>query len=153
MKQLSLSQFARDPMPAHLLSNAMRTIELINAVLSEMPELRFTSGFRSAARNAKVGGVSNSKHVQALAADFVTRDGRYPASLVERFKAIAAPRGYNAYVHNAGSALHLHSEYRAGTPAKGVNASLNVSLNGQAENSNTLVYGVFALLLFAVLSR
>ena len=151
--RVGISQFARGPLPGHLSLNATRTLELVNAVLAEMPELRFSSGYRSATRNAQVGGVSNSKHVQALAADFVTADGRYPQALLERFKAIATPRGYNAFVHDVGSGWHIHSEYRGNTITKSDNTALNLSFAGQASTDNRILIGIGILLIFALTAR
>ena len=150
---VSLSQFARDPLPSHLLMNATQTLELIRTVQEEMPELRFSSGYRSAKRNTQVGGVPNSKHVQALAADFVTADGRYPSSLVERFKRIATPRGYNAYVHDVGSGLHLHSEYRGSNRTSSANKAINISVAGQVSTDNTMLLGLGVLMILAFTER
>lgn len=112
---ITLSQFAKDPLPENLRSNAVETLALINEVSSKIPALKFSSGYRSVERNRRVGGVLNSKHVQAHAADFVTKNHKYSPALVELFKSIAEPKGFNAYVHNAGTGLHIHSEYRGGS--------------------------------------
>jgi hypothetical protein len=108
---LSIQKFAAEGLPTHLQGNAARTVAFGNELLATVPGLRFTSGHRSAARNRAVGGVANSKHVKALAIDFVSTDGRYPPSLLDRVRAIANAHGYETLLHDAGSGLHLHFEY------------------------------------------
>lgn len=136
---VALSQFAKDSLPADLRPNAIETLALINEVTAKIPALRFSSGYRNAARNKKVGGVVNSQHVQALAADFVTQNHKYSPAVLELFNSIAAPRGYNAFVHDAGSGLHIHSERRGKSPFS------NLTTPEKAGVSGVLLLGIAGL--------
>lgn len=92
-------------------ANANKTISIVNEIFASIPQakFRFTSGYRGAVRNAAVGGVSNSYHLTALAADFVPDNGnakQYEAQV----KAIAAKHGYEVLYHTVNSGLHFHIE-------------------------------------------
>lgn len=68
--------------------------------------LRFTSGYRDPAHNARVGGVPNSLHMNAANP---ARD--YAGSAKDMFEAAAWAKqngAREALVHNAGSGQHLH---------------------------------------------
>jgi hypothetical protein len=97
-----------DPMPAILTPNANRTLLVVNALLDALPILRFTSGYRSVDHNRRVNGVRNSKHVSALAADFVPTDGVFSKQLLFEVGDIVRPRSFMFIVHDAGSGLHIH---------------------------------------------
>lgn len=138
---VSLSQFG--DVPGDLLSNANLTISILNEIFSTYPnKFRFTSGFRSAERNAAVNGVNNSFHLKALAGDFVPINGSFPYSDAEAIGQIVLKYGWQVIKHNAGSGLHYHIE-----PAPGWNGS-NVQA---AASPNYLIYGVTFLFLVLIL--
>ena len=126
----TLSQFAKGSLPEELRPNAIETLALINEVTKKIQSLRFSSGYRNAAHNKKVGGVVNSQHVQAAAADFVTKNHQYSPAVLELFNSIAAPRGYNAFVHDAGSGLHIHSERRGKSPFSNLTTPQKIGVSG-----------------------
>jgi Peptidase M15 len=100
-----------EQIPPNLQSNANQTIAIINEIFAAIPQarFRFTSGYRSPAHNAAVGGVSNSFHLTGLAGDFVPENGnakQYEAQV----KAICARYGYEVLYHTVGSGLHFHIE-------------------------------------------
>lgn len=97
--------------PPNLQQNALSTLKIVNEIFAALPlaHFRFTSGYRSPAHNKAVGGVSNSYHLTALAADFVPVVGswkQYDAQV----KAIAAKYGYEVLYHTVKSGLHFHIE-------------------------------------------
>lgn len=98
-------------LPAQYADNALMTLNFANEILLALPVLRFTSGFRTVEHNKRVHGVPNSKHCLALAADFVPCDGKFTDALLEKFRVIAARHGFNCFVHNAGSGMHIHSQF------------------------------------------
>lgn len=116
---INLNQFSKGvTIPSDLIENAKRTVAVINEILAAHPQLRFTSGYRTPARNRAVGGVPTSYHVKALAGDVVTPDDKYPTALVESVRAIVAKHGYELLVHNVGSGNHIHIEPRPGGAVK-----------------------------------
>jgi hypothetical protein len=68
---LTVQQYAKGAtIPQKYLNNAQLTVHIVNEIFSAFPnQFTFNSGYRTPARNAAVGGVANSYHVQALAAD------------------------------------------------------------------------------------
>lgn len=108
-------------LPASLAANAKATISFANEMLVKFPFLKFTSGYRTAARNKAVGGVPTSLHVQARAVDFVPTDGKYTKDREAAIKEFAATAGFWLLVHDAGSGNHYHLEYnprKLGKPVK-----------------------------------
>lgn len=128
--------------PADLLPNANYTISILNEIENTYPgKYRFTSGYRSPQKNASVNGVANSYHIQALAGDFVPKDGRYPYEDAENIGRIVAKYGYEVVKHDVGSGLHYHIE-----PAPGWNG-----ITQSSNQNNYLVYGVALLFLVLIL--
>lgn len=85
---LTVQQYAKGAViPQNLLSNAQLTVGIINEIFNTFPnQFTFNSGYRTPAHNAAVGGVPNSFHVQALAADITPLNGnydRYKSALTE----------------------------------------------------------------------
>lgn len=109
---LTLEQFAPEGLPALLQDNGNAiTLPFARDLLASVSGLRFTSGYRSAARNRAVGGVANSYHVKALAADFVSLTGKYPEPLLAAVREVARRHGFSVLLHDAGSGLHIHCEF------------------------------------------
>lgn len=81
--------------------NAERTIERFNALLTLFGEFRLTSGYRCPIVNDLVGGVIHSKHMEALAVDFVPLET--PSQLVLSFVKLLPCVTYaytsNGYIH------------------------------------------------------
>lgn len=139
---VTLSQFGN--VPGSLLNNANLTLSILNEIFSTYPnKYRFTSGFRSAEKNAAVNGVSDSYHLQALAGDFVPINGSYPYSDLEAIGQIVSKYGFEVIKHNVGSGLHYHIE-----PAPGWNGS---NVQAAAASPNYLVYGVAFLFIILIL--
>ena len=111
-KMIKVEEFGKNErIPSGLQSNAAKTVNFANEMTAKFPYLRWTSGYRSAARNKSVGGVPTSLHVQALAVDFVPNDGNYSASRESEIREFAAQSGFWLLVHDAGSGNHFHLEY------------------------------------------
>ncbi len=108
---ITLAQFGgAEKIPAALISNANQTIVILNEIFAAFPNtFRFTSGYRSAARNKAAGGVPTSYHIKALAGDFVPVAGN-PNLYKAKVSEIAAKHGYEVLYHNVGSGLHFHIE-------------------------------------------
>ncbi len=77
---VTLIQFAGGAkIPQSLTANAAKTVKIVNEIFAAFPgKFKFNSGYRAPAHNAKVGGVSNSYHTQAAAADISPLDGNFP---------------------------------------------------------------------------
>lgn len=76
-------------------------------ILNEVGGLRVTSGWRSRLANRRVNGSPRSLHLQGRAVDFVG-----PMVMMERARRFALELGASkAIIHDAGSGLHLHTEW------------------------------------------
>lgn len=138
---LTLAQFGN--VRADLLPNANLTLSILNEIFSTFPnKFRFTSGYRSAEKNAAVNGVDNSFHIKALAGDFVPVNGQFPYSDAEAIGQIVAKYGWQVVKHNVGSGLHYHIEPSPNW--KGIDSNNN-------QSNNNLVYGVAFLVLVLLL--
>lgn len=75
-----------------------------NEISRQFPKLRFSSGYRDPAANARANGVPNSFHLSGRALDFSgsSRDMQNAKVWAERNGA------REALIHNAGSGTHLH---------------------------------------------
>jgi uncharacterized protein YcbK (DUF882 family) len=63
--------------PDHLLPNVMELAKNLQVIRNEIGEgLSILSGYRTPSWNKKVGGASNSQHLQAKAADLTTKSLR-----------------------------------------------------------------------------
>lgn len=82
-----------------------RTLELMGS----FPELRFTSGYRDPAHNARVGGVRNSGHTRGEKVDLVGT----PQQMRDA-AAWAVANGGKPLIHNSGSGLHLDISWGPG---------------------------------------
>lgn len=106
---VSLQQFGNPP--SEYRANAEFTISILSEIFAAFPgRFRFTSGWRSASRNAAVNGVPNSYHLTGEAGDFVPVDGKYPANEREAINNIVSRYGYKVITHDAGSGMHYHIE-------------------------------------------
>jgi hypothetical protein len=76
---LTVQQYAKGAtIPQNYLSNAQITVGIVNEIFDTFPnQFTFNSGYRTSAHNAAVGGVANSYHVKALAADITPKNGNY----------------------------------------------------------------------------
>jgi hypothetical protein len=76
---LTVQQYAKGAtIPKNYLGNAQITVNIVNEIFNKFPnQFTFNSGYRTPAHNAGVGGVPNSYHVQALAADIAPKNGNY----------------------------------------------------------------------------
>lgn len=88
----------------------MHDVAIWNATLlmAQFPTLRLTSAWRSPAQNRRAHGVKNSGHLLGWCTDFV-------ATPLEMSRAAARAREMGAYqvlVHDSGSGLHLHVDWR-----------------------------------------
>lgn len=73
---ISFAQFGNPP--SELINNAKLTISIVDEIFSIFPnQFKFSSGYRTPQHNSAVGGVSNSYHVKALAADFTPLNGNF----------------------------------------------------------------------------
>jgi len=103
------------PIPPAAQQNAKDTVAFINDVMKSMPgELRVSSTVRDKKRNAQVGGVENSKHLNtnAHAVDFVPIDGKFTKDREARLRTVCNRHGFGIKVHNVGTGMHYHCEYR-----------------------------------------
>ncbi len=76
---LTIQQYAKGAaIPQGYLNNAQLTVGIVNDIFNQFPnQFTFNSGYRTPQHNAEVGGVANSYHVQALAADITPLNGNY----------------------------------------------------------------------------
>jgi hypothetical protein len=101
--------------PPDAQQNAKDTVAFINDVMKSMPgELRVSSTVRDAKRNAQVGGVPNSKHLntRAHAVDFMPIDGKFTKEREARLRTVCNRHEFGLLVHDVSTGLHYHCEYR-----------------------------------------
>lgn len=142
---VTLSQFGKnESIPVSLQANANKTISILNEIFAAFPNrFRFTSGYRSPARNAAAGGVPNSYHVKALAGDFVPVNGLYSSSEMAGIAAIVGKHGFEVMTHDKGSGKHYHIEPM---PEK-INEN-SPEMSGANNNGMILIFGLFLYILF-----
>jgi hypothetical protein len=138
---ITLSQFAKGAtIPAELVPNAQITVNVLNAVFEAFPGVfLFSSGYRTPAHNAAVGGVPDSFHVKGFAGDFYPNDGNFAKyksgviSILDRF-------GFELIDESKKpNAAHFHIE-----PQPGATIKTNILPSGSADkNSNGLAWLFF----------
>jgi hypothetical protein len=109
----SLSEFdSKDgaKMPAPVKANIMRLIENLN-VLREVvgAPIAITSGYRSPAHNATIGGAKESKHMEGMAADFQVA-GMTPKQVHSKIEALIK----EGKMHDGGLGLYERATGRGG---------------------------------------
>jgi hypothetical protein len=127
---LTVQQYAKGAtIPQNLLSNAQLTVSIVNEIFSAFPnQFTFNSGYRPPARNAAVGGVVNSFHVQALAADITPLNGNYD-KYKSALKALVGKHGWE--VIDERNKNHFHLEPSNGKPSSIPNNQENVNYQPQ----------------------
>lgn len=84
-KNFSLSEFACNDgtqFPVELMENVKLLVEQLQVLRDHLnTPIKINSGHRTKAHNKKIGGVRNSRHISAEAADIVVRG--VPADLVQ----------------------------------------------------------------------
>jgi len=81
--------------------------------------IRVNSGYRSPEHNAKIGGVRNSQHVQALAADLAPTTGK--AEDLDRLIAVVSGLAATGKIPNGGIGTYktfVHYDMRSSGPAR-----------------------------------
>lgn len=125
------------PPPAELIPNAQKLLKEMNTLQRELYKLNptykleFTSTYRSLAHNTSIGGATNSKHMQAKAADFKVQN--LPAKEVQNLivRLVFAGKMQNAGLGRGDTFTHYN--YRE----DGLNSSWAYYHNGGADT-----YGV-----------
>jgi hypothetical protein len=109
---VTLSQFSAGlPIPAQYLQTSQLTVKILNEIFAALPgRFRFTSGIRTRAKNAAVGGVATSYHLTGGSGDFVPVDGRYTENDKKVIQSIVSKYGYEAFAHNVTTGKHWHIE-------------------------------------------
>lgn len=79
------------------------------------PDAQVTSGYRSPADNARVGGVPNSRHMSGQAVDLVPRPGETVAQLYTRVAQVPDVRAIN-------EGDHVHVQQQGAPPARPASA-------------------------------
>ncbi len=94
-----------DPASLHNLHTLAEALEKVKAALGHVP-IVITSGYRSPALNAAVGGSKTSAHMQGLAADVIAPQYGDALALA---RAVADIRSlpYDQLIHEKGSWLHI----------------------------------------------
>ncbi len=144
---ITLAQFG-NPAP-NLVQNANFTIGILNEIFSSFPgAFRFTSGYRTPAHNARVGGVANSYHLTGLAGDFVPVNGNNTQH-ESAIRKILNKYGYELLYHDVASGLHFHIEpaphWNKQTSAPSIAPVLNATAGF---NSPLLIAGLLLILIF-----
>ncbi len=105
---LTIQQYAKGAtIPQNYLGNARLTVGIVNEIFNAFPnQFTFNSGYRTPAHNAAVGGVANSFHVQALAADVTPLNGNYD-KYKSALTAIVAKYGWEVIDERNKNHFHL----------------------------------------------
>ncbi len=127
---LTVQQYAKGAtIPQNLLNNAQLTVGIANEIFSAFPnQFTFNSGYRTPAHNAAVGGVPNSFHVQALAADITPHNGNYD-KYKSALKALVGKHGWE--VIDERNKNHFHLEPSNGKSSSIPDSRENVSYQPQ----------------------
>ena len=90
------------PVPVQYLNNAMKLLDNLQVLRTELGEpVRINSGYRSPEYNKRIGGVKNSQHLLAAAAD-ITVKSKTPRQV----KAIIEKLIKAGKMHNGGIGLY-----------------------------------------------
>jgi zinc D-Ala-D-Ala carboxypeptidase len=87
------------------LTRTAALLEQVRSILGDK-SIRISSGYRSAALNAAVGGAPNSRHVDGLAADFICPDFGDPLAICQK---LAGQPGlaFDQLIHEFTSWVHI----------------------------------------------
>ena len=114
--ELNCNSGAECPYPDRL-RNLAWTLQTIREYYGK--PIRVNSGYRSPEHNAKIGGVRNSQHVQALAADLAPTTGK--AEDLDRLTAVVSGLAATGKIPNGGIGTYktfVHYDMRSSGPAR-----------------------------------
>lgn len=125
---LTIQQYAKGAtIPQKYLANAQTTIGIVNEIFNRFPnQFTFNSGYRTPAHNAAVGGVPNSYHAQALAADIAPKNGNYN-QYKSALTAIVAKYGWELVDERNKNHFHIEPSKNAASLVVDNRQSLNNS--------------------------
>lgn len=113
LEEMIASQTARDrgidnvppPRATGNLRHLAEFMEEVRALLGGHP-ITVTSGYRSSALNAAVGGVPGSAHLSGLAMDFVCPAAGSPLAICSRLRGVPS-LDFDQLIHEHGSWVHI----------------------------------------------
>ena len=125
-------------LPIDLLANARVTAAMLERIRSHLSDLKgrevpitITSGYRSAALNAAVGGSPRSDHLQALAADIRAPSFGSPLDVARALEGVTDEMGIGQLINeypDKASAGWVHVSIQA--PAQAQNRIITVTASG-----------------------
>ena len=106
VSEVALREGIDNTPPPEVVANLRRLAKLMEKVRAVLKKpMRITSGYRSAALNARVGGSKTSAHMDGRAADFICPAFGTPYAVAKR---IAAARlGFDQMIHEYGRWVHI----------------------------------------------
>jgi zinc D-Ala-D-Ala carboxypeptidase len=120
-------------LPEHLLEEAKRTAEMLEAIRSCLGDMRariipliVTSGYRCPELNAAVGGAASSDHLRAMAADFKAPAFGTPLEVCRAIAPHLDDLGIGQLIHEFGTWVHVSTR----RPEREVNRILTISHAG-----------------------
>jgi phosphoribosylformylglycinamidine (FGAM) synthase-like enzyme len=159
---LTVQQYAKGAtIPKNHLGNAQLTVNIVNEIFNKFPnQFTFNSGYRTPAHNAAVGGVPNSYHAQALAADIAPKNGNYN-QYKSALTAIVAKYGWELVDERNKNHFHIEPSKNAAALVVGNRQPLNNSQQPKAiseqfsdlspQSQTAIIAGTF-LILYLLLS-
>ncbi len=158
---LTVQQYAKGAtIPQKYLNNAQLTVHIVNEIFSAFPnQFTFNSGYRTPARNVATGGVANSYHVQALAADITPVNhsfDKYKSALttiVSKYgwELIDERKKNHFHIEPSGNKTSLSVDDSESLQQSQSNAFLGQHKPPSSQDNTIVVAGVF-LILFLLLS-
>jgi len=125
-------------LPIDLLANARATAAMLERIRSYLSDYRgrtvpiiVTSGYRSQALNAAIGGSPRSDHLQALAADFRAPAFGSPVDVARVLEGVADEMGIGQLINeypDRGDAGYVHVSIQL--PARAINRIITVTASG-----------------------
>ena len=106
ISEVALREGIDNTPPPEVVANLRRLAKLLEKVRGVLKRpMRITSGYRSAALNARVGGSKTSAHLDGRAADFICPAFGTPYAVAKKID--AARLGFDQMIHEYGRWVHI----------------------------------------------
>ena len=106
VSEVALREGIDNTPPPEVVANLRRLAKLMEKVRAVLKKpMRITSGYRSAALNARVGGSKTSAHLDGRAADFICPTFGTPYAVAKKID--AARLGFDQMIHEYGRWVHI----------------------------------------------
>lgn len=106
VSEVALREGIDNTPPPEVVANLLRLARLLEKVRAVLKKpMRITSGYRSPALNARIGGSAKSAHMDGRAADFICPQFGTPYAVAK--KIATARLGFDQMIHEYGRWVHI----------------------------------------------